>query len=364
MRLLQVIDSLRIGGAEVLVRNMAPRLRQRGIDCEVLVLSRSQSSLEVSLQRDGIKVVDTGDLEIYSPRQVPILAKMIRGFDLVHVHLFPAQLWVVLAAQLQSDSTLVTTEHNTVNARRRWWLRPMDAWMYRQYSQIACNSNATAAELARWCPRVKDKLKVVPNGIPLQAFSNAEGADLSGLGDGKIKAVFVSRFEPQKDHVTLFRAIQLAPRVHLFLLGDGPLRAQLEQLASDLGIASRVSFLGFRNDVAQVLKACDVYVHSTTSDGFGIAACEAMGAGLPVIASDVPGLAQVVQGAGVLTPMGNHERLAQELNILAESEEKRHCMSQASRRRALDFNIERTVEKYIEMYQEVLQSRPRKKVWV
>jgi glycosyltransferase involved in cell wall biosynthesis len=361
MRVLQVIDSLRIGGAEVLVRDLAPRFIQHGVDCEVLVLSRSSSALEIALQDDGVKILDTGDIPIYSVRQVPALARRMRDFDLVHVHLFPAQLWAVLAA-VQSRCALITTEHNTVNARRHWWFRLVDLWMYSRFRQIICNSDATAAELGRWCPNVKEKLQVIPNGIPVEVFANARAADLRGVGAGMTKAVFVGRFEPQKDHATLLRALALVPNVHLFLLGDGPLRSRLEQLAGDLGIANRVTFAGFRSDVPEILKACDVYVHSTTSDGFGIAACEAMAAGLPVIASDVPGLAQVIEGAGVVFPVGDHASLARELNVLASSNEKRANMSEASRRRARDFSIERTVELHIQMYETVLQSAAQPRV--
>jgi glycosyltransferase involved in cell wall biosynthesis len=355
MRILQVIDSLRIGGAEVLLRDLAPRFLQQGVDCEVLVLMRSASALEIGLQEAGVKILDTGNIPLYSPRQIPALARRTLGFDLVHVHLFPAQLWMALAA-IQSGCTLVTTEHNTWNARRHWWFRPLDAWMYSRYTQIACISNATADGLAGWCPHVKEKLRVIPNGIPLEVFTTARPANLPCLGEGMMRAVFVGRLDPQKDHATLLRALELAPRLQLLLLGDGPLRGRLEQLAHDLGIWDRVTFAGFRNDVPEVLKACDIYVHSTTSEGFGIAACEAMAAGLPVIASDVPGLAEVVEGAGVVFPVGDHATLARELNVLAGSTEKRARMSEASRRRARDFSIERTVELHIQMYENVLRS--------
>lgn len=355
MRVLQVIDSLRIGGAEVLVRDLAPRFLQRGVDCEVLVLSRSSSALEIELQNAGVKILDTGNIPLYSPRQIPALAKRLRGFSLVHVHLFPAQLWAALAA-MQSHCPMITTEHNTWNARRHWWFRPLDAWMFSRYAQIACISNATADGLTHWCPRVKDRLRVVPNGVPIEVFAKAHPADLLGIGDGMTKAVFVGRLDPQKDHATLLRALALTPRIHLLLLGDGPLRNRLEQLARDLGVSDRVTFAGFRNDVPQTLKACDIYVHSTTSDGFGIAACEAMAAGLPVIASDVPGLAQVVEGAGVVFPVGDHASLARELNALTGSAERRARMSEASRRRARDFSIDKTVDLHIQMYEDVLQS--------
>ena len=364
MRVLQVIDSLRIGGAEVLVCSMAPRFLRRGLDCDVLVLSRSYSDLETSLQSAGVKLLDGGAIDLYSPRQTRVLASAMRGYDLVHVHLFPAQLWAVLAARVQPVPALVTTEHNTWNARRRWWLRPLDAWMYPRYQQIACNSEATAESLALWCPRVKGQLRVVSNGIVLDTFANSEAAELSGFGEGKVRAAFVGRFEAQKDHATLLRALRLTPRVHLLLLGDGPLRPQLEKLSRDLGVSDRITFMGVRSDVARVLKACDFYVHATTSDGFGIAACEAMAAGLPVIANDVPGLAQVVQGAGILVPVGDHESLAREMNRVAGSPEKRQQMAEASRRRARDFSIERTVDCYLEMYESVLHRTPRQKVGV
>jgi glycosyltransferase involved in cell wall biosynthesis len=126
-------------------------------------------------------------------------------------------------------------------------------------------------------------------------------------------------------------------------------------MAESLGIKDRVVFLGWRRDVAAVLKASDIYVHSTHSDGFGIAACEAMAAGLPVVASDVPGLREVVGEAGILFPPGDHKTLAQHLNSLILSPQKQHEMGRASRQRARQFSIENTVDCCIRMYESVLQ---------
>jgi glycosyltransferase involved in cell wall biosynthesis len=143
------------------------------------------------------------------------------------------------------------------------------------------------------------------------------------------------------------------------LVGDGFLRPQIEELARSIGVATRVSFLGRRQDVPRILKAADIYVHSTTFDGFGIAACEAMAAGLPVIASDVPGLAQVVGGAGILFPVGDHVALAREIQGLLTSPDRRCEMSNASRKRAQCFSIEKTVDGYLTMYESVLQQKSR-----
>jgi glycosyltransferase involved in cell wall biosynthesis len=358
MRVLQVIDSLPLAGAEVLVKDMAPRFRKRGIDCDVAVLRKIGSPLESELQACGVALHSTNVTHLYSPRQVLPLAKLMQGYDIIHVHLFPAQLWAIVAAKrLRTRIPLVTTEHNTWNARRRWWLRPFDTWMYPHYKCIACNSQATAEELIRWVPKTARRIRVIPNGIPLESFESAAPAELPALPPDMLRAVFVGRFEPQKDHLTLLRAVAQVSSLHLLLVGDGPLRPQLEGQTRSLGIHDRVTFLGKRTDVSSILKASDIYVHSTTSDGFGIAACEAMAAGLPVVASDVPGLAQVIEGAGVRFPIGDDKALAHELLALVSSPERRREMGQASRQRARAFNIEATVDTYLELYRQVLEAQ-------
>ena len=334
---------------------MAPRFRTRRVICDVVALIQGPSPLEHALLEQNVSLRYTDVRKLYSPLQVRSLAKLLRGYDIAHVHLFPAQLWAVLAAHhVKPRVPLVTTEHNTWNARRRWWLRPVDQWMYPHYQRIACNSGATAKDLVCWCPGIGEKLTIVPNGIPLETFENAEPAVLADVPNDVVRLVFVGRCEAQKDHATLLRALAVVPDAHLILVGDGPLRPRLEQMAESLRTKKRVTFLGWRNDVASILKASDIYVHSTHSDGFGIAACEAMAARLPVVASNVPGLAQVVEGAGVLFPPGNHAALAHRLSELIASPELRQKMSQASIQRARQFSIEHTVDEYVQLYESVL----------
>jgi glycosyltransferase involved in cell wall biosynthesis len=355
MRVLHVIDSLNRGGAEVMLTAMAPRFRRRGITCDVVALLRRPSPLEQSLLDQDIYLRYSGVDRLYSPQQVFALAQVLRGYDIVHVHLFPAQLWTVLAAvRLKCRIPLVTTEHSTSNARRRWWLRPVDRWMYPHYERIACISEASAANLIEWCPNIAEKITVVPNGILLDAFETARPVMLEHVPPDVVRLVFVGRCEAPKDHATILRALTNVPDAHLIFVGDGPLRSRLEQMALSLGIRNRVTFLGWRRDVAAVLKASHIYVHSTHFDGFGIAACEAMAAGLPVVASDVPGLAQLVAGAGVLFPAGDDKALARALSALIKSPDQQREMSRASLQRARQFSIENTIDGCISMYESVL----------
>ena len=194
--------------------------------------------------------------------------------------------------------------------------------MYRQYSAIACPSQAIADSLAQWAPQVRERICVIPNAIAIERFAAASAADKGQIvreGDPPV-ILFTARLQPQKDHVTLFHALKQIGGAHLLLAGDGELRPRLMRLAQELGLSSRIHFLGRRDDIPQLLKMADVYAHSSHSEGFGIAALEAMAAGVPVVVSNLPGLAEVVGQAGILVPPGDSEAMANALKqVLGEA---------------------------------------------
>ncbi|MGH9492472.1 MAG: glycosyltransferase, partial [Terriglobales bacterium] len=313
MKVLHVINSLILAGVEVLLTEMVPHFQARGLEVEIAVLKPLDSPLEERLRSSGVPFLPNRTARIYSPAHVFSLARHLHKYDVVQANLFPAQLWVAAAAALAGATVpLVTTEQNTHNDRRHWWFHPLDRWMYGRYRAIACCSPETQDALVQWIPQVKPRVSVIPNGVPLERFENAQPLPRANVlpEDRSPIIMFVARLQPQKDHVTLLRALAKIPRARLALVGDGELRPSLEALAASLGIWERVHFLGRRADVPQLLKLADVYVHSSHWEGFGIAAVEAMAAGLPVIASDVPGLSQVVGSAGLLFPRGDADCLA------------------------------------------------------
>lgn len=359
MRILQVIDTLQLGGAEVLLRDLALRWKQGSLEVDIAILSSTGSPLEQELSRAGVRVIPTGGGEIYSFSQVRALARLLPGYDLIQVHLFPAQLWVAMAAKLaRTRAPLVTTEHSTLNQRRqkrRYYV--LDRWMFRQYRKVICISEATAIALREWLPETASHIQVVPNGVDALRFREAQPArkqDIVGC-DAPV-VINVGRFEPVKDHASLLRAMSCVPQAHLVLIGEGPLRPEAEALAHNLGIAQRVHFLGRRADVPQLLKMGDLYVQPSRFEGFGLAALEAMAAGLPVVATTVPGLASVVAGAGVLVPSGNEKRLAAEINSILGSPERRAQLSAAGSRRAGEYTLERTASEYAAVYQSLLDA--------
>src|SRR5512146_798877 len=260
MRVLHVINSLILAGVEVLLREMAPRFRDAGLDVTLAVLKTLDSPLEHELRGQGFRFLPV-ESRIYSPGHPLSLAQHLREFDLVHAYLFPAQLWVAMAGSLTGNRVpLVTTEQSTTNGRRRAHLRLLDRWMYQQYRAIGCNSTATLESLRAWVPPASERMSLIYNGVPQERFQRAGAAERAQVipqAQGRWTVTFVARFDPAKDHATLLRAIARVPETELLLVGDGPLRPAAEDLARTLGISSRTHFLGRRHDIPELLKMSD-----------------------------------------------------------------------------------------------------------
>ena len=357
MRVLHVIDSLIQAGAEALVKDMVPRMRSAGVGVSVAVLKELGSPFERELREKNIAFLPTARGGIYSPTHVLSLRRHIHEFDVIQTYLFPAQLFAPLAVMLaESKIPLVLSEQTTHHRRKKRWLHPLETWMYGRYTAIACASEGIATSLKAWVPGASNKLTVIPNGIDVQAFERANPVLRSsvGINNGNCVLLYVARLEPQKDHANLLRALAQIPDADLVLAGDGSLRTQLEAQAEMLGVAHRVHFLGRRKDVAELLKMTDIYVHPPAFEGFGIAAAEALSAGKPVVATDVPGLAQVIGDAGILVPPRDPATLAAEVRNLINSPDRRQQLSLVAVDRGRQFSIERTVAAYIDLYRSVL----------
>src|SRR5580658_4373959 len=305
MRLLQVIDDLDVGGAETLLVDLCLRWKANGLSPEIFLLRNGGQAYRARLEGAGIPVTVSPHTRLHSPGHAKELAKFIaqNRFDLVHVHLFPAQLWAAMALRMAPNPPpAITTEHSTWNRRRdHRWYGPMDRWMYSQFRLAVCIGSAAQDSFQGWlgsgiCPTC-----VVANGIDLARFHpDVQAADLPATINGVATVLCVGNLRDYKDQETLVRAIAEVEDVHVLLVGDGPLRQRTAQVAKELGVGDRIHFLGVRHDVAQLIAAADVYVQPSKVDGFCIAVLEAMAGGLPVIVSNIPGLRDLVADCGIL----------------------------------------------------------------
>lgn len=356
MKILQVITSLSTGGAEKLVSELAPMLRDKGNQVDVCVFDGAETDFKQELVDKGIKVYSFGKhCNVYNPLFIFKLLKLMRNYDIVHTHNTAPQLFAAIGSVLCSV-VLCTTEHTTSNRRRglKWYV-PIDKWMYSRYSKVISISDATTVALKKYVD-IKSPVVTISNGIDLKEFSTAYAVSKSELGcrEGAFLLMMVAGFRYQKDQDTIIRAMRLLPEnVQLCLVGDGVRKTQCESLAKSLGVADKVVFTGIRSDVPNVLKAADVVVMSSHYEGFGLAAVEGMAAGKPVVASDVAGLGDIVRNYGLLFPHSNYKALAAIIKKLSDDKENYKQVADKCWERAQMFDIQKMVDAYSDVYNEL-----------
>lgn len=219
-----------------------------------------------------------------------------------------------------------------------------------------------------WYPT--SKCHVVYNGVVTKRFENLPPKELVrrnlGFAGEHVLVTTVASLERHKGHVYLLEAgkevIQRSRNIHFLFVGDGSLRAELESRAAALGIAEHVHFLGERLDVPEILAGSDIFVLPSLSEGLSLALVEAGLAGLPVVASRVDGIPEIVEDGwnGILVPPRDVAALAGALQALAEDVSHRERMGKEGRAIALErFSMERTAFQVATLYRRLLERERR-----
>lgn len=350
MKILHVITSLRTGGAEKLMVDLLPRLRDLGNEVELCVFDGVRTPFFEQLEECGIKIHSFGvDTNVYHPKHIFHLANLMKNYDIIHTHNTAPQLFAALAHICVRKPRLITTEHNTTNRRRgKWYLKWGDCWMYRQYKKIICISDQAQENLVSYLGQSVNT-DTIYNGIELKKYTEAEPLRVH---DNNTKVItMVSAFREQKDHKTLIRAFNTLPEYYfLQFAGDGELREETEAYALQLPCSDRITFLGNRNDVPALLKGSDAVILSSHYEGLSLSSLEGMASGRPFIASDVDGLHEIVNGYGILFPHEDADALAAAIKRACEDSEYAAQIAKRCVERAMQFDISVMAEKYNQVY--------------
>lgn len=353
MKILHVITSLRTGGAEKLMVDLLPRLKANGFDVELLIFDGTDTPFRREIEAKGIKVHHLGiGGSVYSPLRMLKLIPYLRRYDVVHTHNTACQLFAAIG-RLFGAGQLCTTEHNTSNRRRKWgWYARIDRWMYNRYKKIICISGKAEENLRAFIGRTKAEICTINNGVDVARYAAATpSAELEAIAPGSRKMLMVAGFRWEKDQDTLVRATAMLPdRFHLFLVGDGVRRPELEALVREQGVADRVHLLGLRTDVPELLHAADYVAMSSHFEGLSLSSVEGMSVDRPFLASDVDGLREVVQGAGILFAHQDAAAFAREVLALDQSPEQYRAVAAACRRRAARYDISEMANGYTTIY--------------
>ena len=327
----------------------------RGMFSQVVCYLRGHDKVRTELEELGHDVITLDiskeKLRKFQPRAVLQLAKIIkeRGIDIVHCQRHKPTVYGTLAAYMVGEKPRVIGHvrglHRTRNFRRKFLNRLLSKRISRMIAVSAAvrediinnNSKSFAA-----------KVVTIYNGIDVQLFihSNLTREAIRsriGIPDKKFVYGTVGRLVETKGQSVLLQAFaqisEECPQSWLVLAGEGRLESKLRGLAAELGIQESVTFLGHRHDIPEVLKAYDVFVLSSVAEGLPGALLEAMATGLPVIASRVGGVPEILNNSGLGTMVSPHsvDELASAMKGLYRTpEEKRYEIGKALKERVLE----------------------------
>ncbi len=358
MRILQVITSLQMGGAEKIVVDLSLKLREKGHKVSVVAFASGISIFKQALLDGGCSVIEFSEREsVYSLKHINRLRCLMSKYDIVHTHNTSPQLFAAIAKG-KSKAKLVTTEHSTNNRRRSLWgYRWIDCWMYNRYNKIVCISDIAKEKLLEYIGRnYEQKVITINNGVNVQRFYDSKGAEGLHTSDSFV-TVMVAGFREAKDQDTLIRAMAMLPSLYrLWLVGDGVRRGELENVIVSEGLAERVSLLGIRSDVPQVLKSADVVCMSSHWEGLSLSNIEGMSSGRPFVASDVDGLHEVTKGYGILFPHGDADALAAIIQKLHDDKAYYDEVAEKCHQRAMMYGIDKMVDGYLDVYERLLSN--------
>ena len=367
VRIAFMIESDGPGGAERMVAQLAGELEAGGCGCVAFVPARGEGWLGRELTAAGV-AVETFRLDRpFSPQLSRDLAAAFRRhrIDLVHSHEFSMSLYGAWGARRAGIPHVITMHGGRYYAhrlRRRVLLRAAIA----ASSAVVVVSEGLRTHLTHDLWLRKARITTIPNGVRfLPTHESTLRAEL-GLAPEDRAIVSVGNLYAVKGHSVLLDAVaRLAgelPRVHIVIAGRGDLAAALEQQANTAGIRERVHFLGLREDIANVLASADLFVLPSLSEGLPLALLEAMFAARPIVASAVGDVPVALAGgaAGVLVPPGDAVALAEAIGrLLAQPFEARRLGRSAQVRAAAEYGINRMVQRYAELYEQVLTRRRR-----
>lgn len=372
LMVLQVLGDSAFGGATGVVLEQCRMLQGKGM--EVTLLS-TDAPTKAEFNRHGIPVVGPAVIlrDVHPWRDVKALVALTRflrrnRFDVVHTHTSKPGFIGRVAARLAGVSVIMHTVH--LYAFGKGKSGPAE-WLYAGLERLAGRWTDRVIVVSRENERLtqerriidREKCVFVANGVDWRKFRVGESVRMEeraelGVGPEEPVVGMVGRIAEQKDPLCFVEAAAALkerwPRARFLMVGDGPLRGDVEELAARRGLTDRFIMTGFRQDVAEILSAIDVYVVSSLWEGMSISLLEAMAAGRAIVATDIESNREVAEDGktAILTPPGDPKALAEAIERFLDHPDLAADFGLAAGRAAADkFSMEQMIEATWHVYE-------------
>jgi glycosyltransferase involved in cell wall biosynthesis len=369
MKVLHLINTLSVGGAELHLLTLCRYLKWLGVDTVVAYLKEGWGSrpLRPDFEAAGIPVFYLGGEGVDFVRPWLQLHRLLKREkpDILHTHLPRADLEGFLTPLSGFSGSWVCSVHGIyANHWRGRKTLPLFKFIWHQADQIIAISVAVKKWLVKDCGLAPEKVQVVYYGIEPERWS-LPSQDLRSKWElnGQLLVGTVGRLEPVKGHDILIRAmpsvVHQFPQAMLLIAGHDPwdYGRVLERLTAQLGMSGHVRFLGFQNDVPSFLHAIDVFAFASRTEGFGQVVIEAMAAGKPVVVSGIAPLTEIVSDGetGLWAESESPESFAKKILWLLSHPEEAQLMGRKAQKQVREsFSAEIMVAQIVRIYQSVM----------
>lgn len=368
-KILHVVTSLAVGGAQ---RHLLRLLEGLSGNYECHLIYFKDDDLLKEFEEVAASVTKIQMDGVYGFVRMPALVRQVaRGeYSFVHTHLLKADFWGMIASKIAGVECVISSKHNAEVSLQNIFVRVVHSWISRWNRRIIALSSAVAEYMIQYGGVSGPRLIVIHYGIDeLSDQMTGTGTSMIrselGVPERAPVAVCVARIDPQKNHQLLIQAwarvVMTHPDAYLIIIGGTQLGGDhyvkhLCNMVIEMGIEDRVVFTGLRSDVDDFLATADIAVMSSRWEGLGLALLEAMRHGLPVVATRVGGIVEVVDDGvtGILVGDGDAPALAGAIEAILSDTHKAKEMGKAGRRRiethfAADDMIDKTLAIYSEM---------------
>lgn len=387
LAVMQVVSNLNIGGAQEVVHTLAENLAEAG--CHTVVCTFQDGSLRQSIEQLGIPVEVLPERRhsvVAFPWYVAEMLQLRRALgdlvkkhqiDVIQTHLLRSLDFLVLTLRYRRNLLVFWTIQNANfflredHLRKHKWLLGPKQWGYRLLYRlttrwvngfIAVSDDVKASILKTIGPIPEDKITIICNSVDVRRYQRSVDKvhirRQLGLAENARLMAAVATFKTQKGHRYLIEAVQSViphfPDLHILLIGDGELREELQAQTRKAGLDEHIHFLGFRQDIPDLLAASDYFVLPSLWEGLPMALVEAMAAGLPIVATEVSGTKQVMVSGetGLLVPPGDARQLAEAMSYLLSQPEQAKVMSEVAKQRVERyFGAKKQAEDHMALYE-------------